>query len=847
MMLWKLGCALVTAQMILAVPAVAQTAPAAADATPIEPNPKRESAVPAAKAKAFNTGVAKGRDLLDSAISASTLDETDLPKLGTSAVVGIIGNLPGIRAETNGNDGVSALTVRGLPLTDDGSKFMQIQEDGLPVLEFGDIKLASPDMFVRADIGLSQVQAIRGGSASTFASNSPGGVINLISKTGETAGGAIQVSAGLGYDLKRVDFSYGAPVGGGWRFHVGGFYREGEGPRAIGYTGFRGGQVKVNVTRQFANGFIRLYGKYLDDRQPTSSSFPIGIGGTNASPTFANLPGIDILKDAQESPFLGVYAGVDANNQPTTFDRRNGAHGIVRSVGAEAQFDFGGWTISNKFRFAAISGEQNTISPLMTAPAGALATMFAGPGAVLSYAGGPSAGQVITNPATIGGNGLLALELAARTGLNNLDNITNDLRTSKVWTLGGGKLTTSAGLYVSSQNINVYFNIATPLRSIAGDGASTPINLATAGGFPLTDNGFVAYGLPAALGFPPAAFHRGTDARYRVLAPYASLNYQLGKLAVGGSVRFDSGKVTGTLFGTELGGRGTGIAPIDLNGDGAISLPESQVAVLPLTQPGKVDYDYHYTSYSIGVNYRIAEPLSVFARYSKGARANAERILFTPAVNYTTGKLNDPALASSPVKQAEAGLKLRTAGVTLFVTGFWASTKDKTLQIVSDATGRPSAISVDRTYSAKGVELESDFRRGPFSLALGATYAQAKIDSDSTNATLVGNRPRHQPSLFFNARPQFEQGIVTLGTNINGTTSSFAQDSNILKQPGYVVVSPFLFVRPVARIELGINAFNVFNELALVSVAAAAIPAGGIVNAQAMPGRTITGTLRYSF
>ena len=142
---------LITTACTIAAPAYAESENAA------DPRPADDSAVSQAaapKAKTFSTGVAKGRDLLDSAISASTLDEVDLPKLGTTSVFGIIGNLPGIRAETNGNDGFSALTVRGLPLTDDGSKFMQIQEDGLPVLEFGDIKLASPDMFVRADIGL---------------------------------------------------------------------------------------------------------------------------------------------------------------------------------------------------------------------------------------------------------------------------------------------------------------------------------------------------------------------------------------------------------------------------------------------------------------------------------------------------------------------------------------------------------------------------------------------------------------------------------------------------------------------------------------------------------------------
>jgi len=168
----------------------ADEAPAAAGGT------AEESTAGPAK-KAFSTGVAKGRDLLDTAISASVIDETDLAKLSVSSVAGIMQNIPGIRAETSDIDGFSSITVRGLPLAADGSKFLQLQEDGLPVLEFGDIHFAGADMFLRADLSLSQVQAIRGGSASTFASNSPGGVVNFISRTGEEEGGTVQFSGGL--------------------------------------------------------------------------------------------------------------------------------------------------------------------------------------------------------------------------------------------------------------------------------------------------------------------------------------------------------------------------------------------------------------------------------------------------------------------------------------------------------------------------------------------------------------------------------------------------------------------------------------------------------------------------
>ena len=67
--------------------------------------------------------------------------------------------------------------------------------------------------FVRADLTLSQVQAIRGGSASTFSSNSPGGVINLISKTGEEEGGG-QHERGEGVDDGHCrNFGSGAAVG----------------------------------------------------------------------------------------------------------------------------------------------------------------------------------------------------------------------------------------------------------------------------------------------------------------------------------------------------------------------------------------------------------------------------------------------------------------------------------------------------------------------------------------------------------------------------------------------------------------------------------------------------------
>ncbi|WP_338112874.1 TonB-dependent receptor plug domain-containing protein [Sphingomonas gei] len=197
----------------------------------------------------FSTGVAKGRDRLDSATSTSALKGSEAAKLGPRPLADILRAMPGLRVESAIGEGNANYTVRGLPLAAGGSKYMQLQEDGLPVLEFGDIFNVGADVFLRADFNTAQIESIRGGSGSTFSSNAPGGVVNIISKTGDVEGGAVQLTTGLDYGEKRIDMDYGRKLSDTLRFHVGGYYRSGEGPRDIGFTGYKGGQIKLNVTR----------------------------------------------------------------------------------------------------------------------------------------------------------------------------------------------------------------------------------------------------------------------------------------------------------------------------------------------------------------------------------------------------------------------------------------------------------------------------------------------------------------------------------------------------------------------------------------------------------------------
>lgn len=801
------------------------------------------SEAPQAAASLMTTGVARARDRLDSATSTSMLSGDEIQKLGPQSVAEIFRNIPGMRAESTGGEGYASISIRGLPIALGGAKFLQIQENGLPTLEFGDIAFASADQFLRADLNLAGVQAIRGGSASTFASNSAGGIVNLIDKTGEVASGTVQLSTGLGYDTRRLDFEYGAPLSDTLRFHVGGFYRKGEGPRATGFDGFKGGQVKFNMTKDFEGGYFRVYAKLLDDQTVPTPLSPVRVSGTNGDPKYSNIAGFDVTRDSLFSRYIPANVTLDSENRLASHPFDEATHSRVKSLGFETRFDVEGWTINNKFRYSDISGstiQARTLSnadprlpfqSINSAPAimGLIGALTGQPVTSIAYATGPGAGQAIADPAALNGNGLLALVTNQDVTLNSLNNMTNDLRASKVWNLGSGELTFTAGFYKSSQDIDTAWTWTTALTDVLGGGQAHLIN-AFAGTTPLTQNGVLGYN-----GVLTGGSRRDRyDLNYDINAPYGSVNYTIGKLALGASVRYDIGKARGTIYGTSLLPRAARNISYDINGDGTISNAETRVGFIPYGSPAPVHYDYDYLSYSLSANYRMAQDFSLFARYSKGARANADRILFANYVSPTSGELLVPSAAFDPVKQAEGGFKYRSDSFEAYVTGFWAKTREHN-------------IGLDRAYRAYGVELESSYRRGIFSITGGATWTQAEITADAIDATTVGNTPKHQADLIFQVTPQVETERFTVGANFYGTTSSFAADSNQLKMPGYVVTNAFIQYRPTDRVMLALNANNLFDVLGLVEVDANYIPSSGVVTARTVNPRTISASLRFSF
>ena len=813
-----------TCAICVAVPAAAQEQVEPANASP----QAREEADPGTEI--IVTGVARGTNRLDTSVSVSSLGEEEIAKAAPRSAAEIFRNIPGIRSEASGGEGNANIAVRGLPVASGGAKFLQLQEDGLPIVEFGDITFGNADIFLRADLNIARVEAIRGGSASTFASNSPGGIINVISKTGTTEGGSFQLGAGLDYRDYRADFEYGGRLGPNTRFHLGGFYRIGEGPRRAGYDANKGGQIKANITQEFAGGYVRLYGKYLDDRAIGYLPNPVRVSGSPGDPEYANVPGFSITDDTLHSRYFTQNLTLDGNNDPVVRDIRDGQHPVVYSGGLEAQFEIAdGWTVTERFRYANISGGFTSPFPGAVDTAAATATTLGGPGGRLEYANGPLAGQAFVD-------GLVAQIVLFDVKLNSLDNITNDVRISGEFAVGGATLTATAGFYKSRQTIDTDWLWTAHLLEVRGDGSAAKLDLFNAAGAPLTDNGVFGYGAA----FFGNCCRRSYDLDYDTNAPFASLGLETGRLSIDGSIRYDFGNASGSVSGADLGGGRVGIVARDIDGNGVISAPEQQVAVIPLGSPSPVDYDYDYLSYSIGANFRLADGLAIFGRYSRGGRANADRLTFGPAIRTADGSLVDPGAAVDFVRQAEAGVKCRSGGLALYATGFWARTEEQNFEATTQRF-------FDREYRAYGVELEGNFRAGPFSISAGGTYTDAQIISDVLNPGVEGNRPRRQAKFIYQATPQFDSGMFTLGANVIGTTDSYAQDNNVLILPGFTQVNAFLQVRPVRNIQFSLNANNLFDVQGFTEAEEGVIPANGIVRARSINGRTISAAVKFDF
>jgi outer membrane receptor protein involved in Fe transport len=363
------------------------------------------------------------------------------------------------------------------------------------VLLFGDISFGTSDQFLRADYNLDHLEVIRGGSASTLATNSPGGIINFISKNGSEPGGAIGLTLGLdGGRQTRMDFDHAGKLGNKTRFHIGGFNRVGEGDRNTGFNAASGGQIKGNLTQDFDSGYVRVNFKALDDNTPSFMPVPVYV----QNGTIKQIPGID----PRSAWFIGSTLTRDPvfgkDGSMVTTNPHDGLHVKSTSVGLESEFTLGdGWKVSEKFRKSSNSGRFIALFPA-------------------NNGDGASPITSTTFTATL-----------FNTSIDDLGNMVNDLKVSKSFgDAATGKTTLTAGLFSSEQNVALTWFWNQYTIDMKNSGAKAT----------LATTGWNTWG---------GCCVRSFDVQYTNTAPYAAATWELGNLTLDGSIRRDEQRASG--------------------------------------------------------------------------------------------------------------------------------------------------------------------------------------------------------------------------------------------------------------------------------------------------------------
>jgi outer membrane receptor protein involved in Fe transport len=375
--------------------------------------------------------------------------------------------------------------------------------------------------------------------------------------------------------------------------------------------------------------------------------------------------------------------------------------------------------------------------------------------------------------------------------------VANDLKLSKSFDVGGGKLSATGGLYTSVQNLNITWNFNQYSLSASGENARL-LNV------PGVTNGSPGFG---------GCCSNTQDSKYRTSAPYVILGFDIGGLSVDASLRRDANSATGLYYQSNAG--------VSYN----------------LAAPNTIDYDFSRTSSSLGVNYQLNKDLAVFGRISDGAAYNADRITFFNNPNLVNGASSK--IPVNEVKQLEGGVKWRSGGVSLFATLFMA----KTDEINVDVTTNPVRVQTNK-YDSKGVELEGALRMGMLSLTGGLTYTHAEI-TQSSNAALVGTTPKRQAKLVYQLAPTFTiNDDALLGLSVVGTSSSKDDGPSgpvSITLPAYMTVNAFASyaITPAATVGLSVN--NLLNKIGYTE------SNDGRGAARSINGRMTKVTLKYNF
>ncbi|HET8654534.1 MAG TPA: TonB-dependent receptor [Longimicrobiaceae bacterium] len=762
---------------------------------------------------------------LESSTAITTLTPKVIEDRMPRGTADLLRSVPGVQViNTYGEQGAD-VTVRGLPVTANSSfRYVGLQEDGLPVFEAQGLLFAFPDAMARLDATVERVEVVRGGSAAVFGSGTPGGIVNLISKTGgPTLGGTLASSAGS-QGMARLDGDVGGPLGGAWRFNVGGYWRYDDGARPTGFPVNRGGQLRANVTRTTSWGHVRFFGKYLDERDV----WYMGIPFQNYLRPEAIPGGPDLASGTTFSEQTLSLTVPDAFHPGSTVTRDlNGATTRYGALGVDVLRGLGaGWSLTLRAKALRVTNLTNIMVDVADPmPIGA----FGPPSPKqVRYVG---TGEVVDDPAQVSGlngNGLMTVH-----GLAFIDQpVTNGIANVEIArTLASHSLT--GGIYLSDYTTRLRLVQEGVFLDVRDHPQLIQVGIAGPGG--------AFAGLTPGDGF--AAYNSG----------YWNLRNHT---TVGAVYLGDTWQVSDRL-NVDLGARvdqswsvGRNERPVQPGSmaDGVVVgqiVPAGYPSFVPTPEQSRAglfgsglyrtwDYRFGTWSASAGANYRLTDRLAVYGRASRGTRipTSQQWTFQTSDGSQITGETNRGEVETT--LQGELGLKASGERWSLLTTGFYGRSENLITTLHrGKADGSFVFLPISGDTRTVGVEAEAAVSpiRGLQLRAVGTLqdprFTRFAYDffvpgdgplSGEQHRDYAGNYLNDVVRVLGDLTADYDWRAWSLNANVRYTGSRMANRPNTIEVPGYTELAGGIG-RSFHRLRVEVRGLNLTNTRAIAQMA----------------------------
>ncbi|MCW1981852.1 outer membrane receptor protein involved in Fe transport [Xanthomonas arboricola] len=740
----------------------------------------------------------KGLAKRDASFSITTASPEQIQQAVPQSTADLLKIVPGVWAEPSGGGTGANIFVRGMPSEGD-APFVTMQLDGSPLFPPPTLSFLENSTLFRVDDTVERMEVLRGGSSPIFSNGQPGLTVNFIQKKGQDESeGSVRLTGGNNA-LRRIDVFNSGPMGNGWYYSIGGFFRETDGVRDPQFSADKGGQFSATLSKRWDSGELSFYARHTDDNNAFYTAIPL-LSRNNGN-DLSSFPGLN----AQNGTLLGrdfrnVDLLVGPNGETIQRDLADGRGVNIDVFGGELNWDVGGWTVADRFNVMA-----------GTAPTYALFTGDAPQrlGDFIAGYGTTGSGRFTNGGGAVDPNQQV-LEAGWWSVDKRLNSFTNDLRLSRE--LFAGNTLTVGAYYAKYSSADTWYLGNTMLLTAQNNARRIDVDLAD--GRQATRQGFTS----------TAFLNLRANYDGENIAAFVADEWELSeRLRLDLGARYERQSVTGDVHDT---------ATVDLDGNPATVYDNATSLALASTR--RIDQDDEAFSWTAGLNFRLNDNNSLFARANSGVKF--------PGFD----NLRDGQTRVQDVDQYELGLKSGASNYDLYLTAFYNTFKNSPFQAFLANGENFTAVGDSR---ARGLEVEGAIRPfGGFELAGTGVWLDAKYRN---YREFTGNQVMRQPKRQFRVTPSYYWMLPFGDLKVFATYSyigdRFADLANSQRLPSYDMVDIGANLHVGDHWEVTASGSNVTDALGLTegNVRVPGAATGGVFMGRPIAGRQYQMSVAY--